>query len=425
MKKDVLSKLKQLFTDKSAIFVIGIFLFHIFFIFYQLKLRASFGWDQVDNAWAAIRILREHRYPLLGMVAKQNSGMYIGPLYYYLVAIFYYITQLNPIASPLLAACTAIFSFFVIFFVSNGLFGKRVAVWSCFIYTVSSFIIQTEHNQWPVNFVAPISLLIFYFLFLSVTRDVKYLLYTAVGAGLAFHIHFTAIFYPLIILCTLPLLPKSRKTILYVLFSLIIIIVIQTPQIIYYFQHKQATNNYQSYFQTYYQGLHLRRVLQLAHDAFIEFQAILDIPYSFLRSAVFLYIPSFIICYVWSTKEKHRFVLPYLIILWIAVPWLIFSTYKGALTDYYFLSQLYIAVILYSYITVWLLSVNKILLSIPVLAFWSYFTFANVQAFFNLPEGNLEKNTTLVKTAVSNGKVINYTDGDPQSYLYYIYKPGQ
>ena len=278
MKKNVLSKLKQLFTDKSAIIVFVLLLFHIFFIFYQLKLRASFGWDQVDNAWAAIRILREHRYPLLGMVAKQNSGMYIGPLYYYLVAIFYYLTQLNPIASPLLAACTAIFSFFVIFFVSNGLFGKRVAVLSCFIYTVSSFIIQTEHNQWPVNFVAPISLLIFYFLFLSFTKDVKYLLHTAVWAGLAFHIHFTAIFYPLIIICTLPLLPKSRKTILYVLFSLIIITVIQTPQIIYYFQHRLAANNYASYFQTYYQGLHLRRVLQLAHDAFIEFQAILDIP---------------------------------------------------------------------------------------------------------------------------------------------------
>ena len=51
--------------------------------------KNPFGYDQVDNAWAAKNIIINHWYPLVGMVAKANSGIYIGPVYYYLIAVFY------------------------------------------------------------------------------------------------------------------------------------------------------------------------------------------------------------------------------------------------------------------------------------------------------------------------------------------------
>jgi 4-amino-4-deoxy-L-arabinose transferase-like glycosyltransferase len=198
-----------------------------------LEKWAVFGWDQVDNAWAAMRILVAHKYPLLGMVAKGNSGMYIGPLYYYLVALFYYFTRYNPIASPILAGCTSIFSFFCIYIASKGMFGKKTALWSTFIYTFSSFIIRSERSQWPVNFVAPLSILIFYFLYQSVKKDTKYLLTTALCIGLAFQTHFTAIFYPIIVLCTLPLLPRNKKTIIHLTLALLIFFVLQIPELFY------------------------------------------------------------------------------------------------------------------------------------------------------------------------------------------------
>lgn len=41
-----------------------------------MEVLNPFGWDQVDNAWAAQNMIVNHKFPLLGMVAKQNSGIY-------------------------------------------------------------------------------------------------------------------------------------------------------------------------------------------------------------------------------------------------------------------------------------------------------------------------------------------------------------
>jgi 4-amino-4-deoxy-L-arabinose transferase-like glycosyltransferase len=420
-KSDIVSSVKKIFPNSFIVYILVLFAAHIFFSFYKLQERAVYGWDQVDNAWAAIRILNEGKYPLLGMIAKGNSGMYIGPFYYYLVALFYWVTHLNPIASPILAGCTSIFGFLSIYFVSHRLFGKRVAVWSCLIYTCSFSIIRTEHNQWPVNFIAPLSILIFYFLHESLTKHIKYLLPAAFFTGLAFHMHFTAVFYPVIFLCTLPWYPKTTQTLKFLLLSLVLFLLLQTPQIIYYFDNNTgAVGNYILYFNTYYHGLHLRRILQLVHDAFIEFEAIIGVPYKFLRPAVFLYVPLFMFLSWNDTRLKNKFILPYLTFLWIAVPWLIFSTYRGEITDYYFLIQLYLAVIIFAYITVWLLNRKNLFVKLCIIVFWLYFVVSNIRAFFvNYPKGNLLTNTQVVKNAIKKGEYIYFVEGSPNSYLYY------
>jgi 4-amino-4-deoxy-L-arabinose transferase-like glycosyltransferase len=424
-----MNKVKTIITSHYQYILLAlIFIAHVFFQFYNLEKWAPFGWDQVDNAWAAMRILVAHKYPLLGMVAKQNSGMYIGPMYYYLVALFYYFTRYNPIASPILAGYTAIFSFICILFVSRRLFSLRVAIWSCFIYSFSIVILTLERNQWPVNFIAPLSILILYFLYQSIKIDTKYLIATAFFVGISFHIHFTAIFYPIIILCTLPLLPRNKKTVVHFILALLIFLILQTPQIIYYFHNNTgATGNYSAYFHAYYHGFHLRRVLQIAHDAFIEFQAILEIPYVGLRPAVFIYIPLFIIAYIFSGKKKKDLVLPYLVCLWIIIPWLIFSTYRGELTNYYFSLQMYLAIIIFAYLTVWFFSFKKIYVSAILCFFWIYFAYTNVYMFFALPEGNLltnsennlERHTSIVKEAIRKNEYIYFVEGSPNSYLYY------
>ena len=39
--------------------------------------------------------------------------------------------------------------------VAKKMFNQKVAIASCLIYTFSSFIINAERIQWPVNFIAP------------------------------------------------------------------------------------------------------------------------------------------------------------------------------------------------------------------------------------------------------------------------------
>jgi 4-amino-4-deoxy-L-arabinose transferase-like glycosyltransferase len=412
-----MKSLRQFIRNPYFMTILALFLVHIFFMFYNLEKWATFGWDQVDNAWAAMRILVGHNYPLLGMVAKQNSGLYIGPFYYYLVAAFYFFTRLDPIASPILAGCTALFSYWIIYVVSRRLFNIKVALVSCFIYTFSYFIINAERNQWPVNFIAPVGLLVFYFLYKVMTGDAKYLIHLAATVGLSFHIHFTAIFYPIIILLSLPFISFNKKMWKYLLVSIPIFILFMTPQAIYYL--KAGRQN--TYLQTYYHGFHLQRMLQLSHDAFIKFQSILEIPYTILRNAVFFYIPLFLLAYWQKEKNKNRVKLFYLITLWILIPWIVFTTYSGEISDYYFNIQLYLAVILFAYLTFWIWETKKLLLRAGIGIFWLYFAITNVQLFFNTHNGNLPKDRIKVLQSVDNGQLINFAEGDPQSYLDFYY----
>src|SRR3990167_7783352 len=106
-------------------FLILFLILSIFLRFYELSIRSHFGWDEVNNAWAAQNIIVNHEFPLLGFQAKMNSGIYIGH-YYYLISIVYFLTDLNPIASGIMVGITSIFTFFIIFYVSKKLLSINV-----------------------------------------------------------------------------------------------------------------------------------------------------------------------------------------------------------------------------------------------------------------------------------------------------------
>jgi hypothetical protein len=109
MKKAIKKYWKFLQKNKFLVILVTIFLFEVFLRFYQIDLKNPFGYDQVDNAWAAKNIIVNHWFPLVGMVAKGNSNIYIGPAYYYMIAVVYWIFNLNPIASAVFAGLTSIF----------------------------------------------------------------------------------------------------------------------------------------------------------------------------------------------------------------------------------------------------------------------------------------------------------------------------
>jgi len=381
-------------------------------MFYNLSTWTPFGWDQVDNAWAAWHIIILHTYPLVGMVAKGNTGIYIGPLYYYFVSVFYFFTHMDPIASPIIAGVTSLISFGVIYVVGKKLFDERLALVSLSIYTFSSFIITTERIQWPVNFIAPLSLLILYFLYKVISGDSKYFLLVGGVVGLSFHIHFTAVFYPLIILAALPFVRWNRKTLFYFVCAIGIVAIFFIPQAVYYLQrsHTQALSGY---LETSYHGLHLRRVLQIAPDAFIKFQSLLMTPYWFVKYVSFLFVPVFLALY----RKK----VSYLIALWFLIPWIVFATYSGEMSDYYFSLESYLTIIILAYLTIRVWNVRNVVPKALIGIFWLYWTVTNIQTFIQTHQGDLAKNRAEALNASMTARIIPFTEGDPQSYLYYYY----
>ena len=386
------------------------------FIFPETK--SVFGYDQVDNAWAVKNIIVNGELPLVGMQAKGNTGFFIGPYYYYYLVPFYLLTGMDPIASPIIAGFTAIISFIVTFYVVRSLFNVKMALIALFITVFSSYILILDRVQWPVNFIVPISFLVFLSIYKICSGSPKYILLLASSIGFSLHIHFTSVFYFIIVLLSLPLFPRTKETFKYILWSLPIFTFFIFPIVLNYYLSPQVKTT-TSYLGNTFHGLHLRRVIQLAKDATIEFNGILGTPYSIYLSTVSIIAAALMLFK--PKKTKGKYLLLYLSAIWVLVPWIAFSTYSGELTNYYFGLTRPIAILVFSYLVYRILELKKIALTILVALIGLYYLGFNFMYFLSQGPVSLSKQRKETLEKVNRGERIEFTQGNPQSYLYYYY----
>jgi 4-amino-4-deoxy-L-arabinose transferase-like glycosyltransferase len=385
--------------------------------------KNPFGYDQVDNAWAAKNLIVNHQFPLIGMAAKGNSGIFLGPVYYYLITFFYWILNLNPIASGIFAGVTSIFTFWVLYYFTKRLFNTEIAIIAVIINTFNINGIIFDRVQWNAAFIPSVSLIIFYLLYKVLLGDVRKIPFLAIAIGLFFSIHFTAIFFPLIIILSLPFFPKTRDSLKYILLSLPLFLVWLVPNLIYQFGQKSANFALTHYLAENYHGFHLTRVIQLTGDALIQFDH-----YAFSDKLLFLKfiaLPLFFLLFLYRSIDRKKMVFCYLILLWFVVPWFAFATYKGELTDYYFSINRFIVLFIVSYFVyrVWNIKIKRLptLLSrILIVALFAYTIAGNLTQFISYKDSNgLADKEKAVLQRIKNGEVIKFQQGVPESYIYY------
>ncbi|HVZ67443.1 MAG TPA: glycosyltransferase family 39 protein [Patescibacteria group bacterium] len=408
--------LKKIIKNKVLVAVIALFIIELFLRSYQMDIKNPFGYDQVDNAWAAKSIIIDHRYPLVGMVAKTNSGIYIGPAYYYLISIFYFIFDLNPVASAIFALLTSVFTFWTIYFVFKKLFNEGIALIGLIINTFALPAIIFDRIQWPVDFIPAISLLVFYFLYRVLQGKPKNLIYLALVTGFFFNIHFTAIFAPIVVLLTLPWFPRTKETVKYILISIPLFFVWIIPNIIYTINSRSSSSN-ASYINTYYHGFHLRRMFQIIGDAFIQFD-----PYVFfewIKKIKPIFPILFFIIYLKRETNKDKFKFVYLVFLWFMVPWIVFTVYSGEISDYYFSFSRFIVLMIISYI-LYSIFIQNLITKAAISIFLAVFCVMNIINFMPYKDVGLKKRyEENVMPAVDNKRRIEFQVGVPESYLYY------
>lgn len=424
MKKKKQSIISQLVSYIKAnplfLLVLGIVLLSFFLRIYEIESRSPFGWDQVDNAWKAKNIIVNNEYPLLGMQAKGSSGIFIGPFYYYFVAIFYFITNLDPIASGIVAGVSSLFSMIVLFFILKKTFSTGVAIIALVLNGFTVGVILFERVQWPVNFIPIIGLLIFFSLYKIATGNVKYILLLSLSFGIALHIHFTVLFYPIIILLSLPLFPRTKKTLKYMLFGSLIIIPFIIPIVIAYVSQAQNISSAATYGQSYYHGFHLRRVIQLINDGFIQFVPYLM--YDWLKVLKLIILPIFLFVYLYKNISRNSLVFCYLLLLFFVVPWFVLSTYSGELTDYYFAINKFLALMVISYLIYRIYIIPNVLVKIIVVVLIIIHIAYNINAFMLSSVSNsLSSKRATVLEKIEQREKVGFYEGVAESYLYYYY----
>jgi 4-amino-4-deoxy-L-arabinose transferase-like glycosyltransferase len=278
-------------------------------------------------------------------------------------------------------------------------------------------------TPWNVTLMPGIATLIFYALVQVYEGNNRWLFAAWTLSGLYFHIHFTAIFLPLIIIASLVFAPKKLQAVRYSLLSLPLFLVWLLPNIIYELQQTGGDRfQYQHFLKDYYIGFHLRFMLHRLNDALLQFQTILayNVPLlTMLKFALPLLFAGVVVFFEKDTRMKK---IGYLLSLWFIVPLIGFTLYGGPLSDYYFLFQVYPVLVILIYLQQKLLKLNFAVGLALLVIIWTAFVVHNTKDYWVKPEtGGLAVQKAYVRQVIAAGHTIEYQEGSIESYLYGIW----
>ena len=231
-------------------------------------------------------------------------------------------------------------------------------------------------------------------------------------------VHFTAIFFPIIIFLALPLFPKNSQTFKYILFSIPVFILFLVPNIIYQLNQKGSGSTFTTYISENMHGFHLRRVIQLIHDALIQFDHYLG--WNEGEYLKYFAFPLFFILYLYKAIVRKKMIFAYLVLLWFIVPWFVFAVYRGEISDYYFSVNRFIVVMMLSFIAYKVWSLKYLLAKVMVIVILLLYCVNNFILFIPTRDGNnLAKEEKDATVTIATGEKVTWEPGVPGIYVYY------
>lgn len=190
-----LLKLWWKLNDNKLVFTLLIFVLGLaaFFRFYRLPEYMTFLGDEGRDALVVKGILTTGHIPLLGPPTSIGN-MYLGPLYYYMMALAMAIFWLNPVAAAGQVALIGVLTVWLIYYLGKEWFGKIPGLMAAFLYAISPITIIYSRSSWnpnPAPFFALLSTLGFY----KAYKGGNYLWFTLTGVSLAFAVqmHYLAL----------------------------------------------------------------------------------------------------------------------------------------------------------------------------------------------------------------------------------------
>lgn len=386
---------------------------------YESDPTRFFGWDQARDAWK-VRDIIQGQLVLDG--PKTGIGnLHLGPLYFYLVAPFYLLTKLDPVGSMYFLFMANIINIITIFFVTKKLFSIKAALFAIFLFSISNYIIKQSMIPWNVSLVPAASSLIFYSIY-TIKTGGKFYWYLILGGlmGFFFHLHFTAVFLPAIIILSLFPYDRKFKKLIPLVWSFLIAGIFLVPTLIFNYQHSQGEfYRYTDFISHYTHGFYGTFFLMRLHEAFVQFRLLSFFPLISLISQFLIPIAFFAL--VLFEKDKKTKLLGLLMIPWFVIPLIVFTIYAGPISDYYYYLQMPLVIWILIYLQSRLLKKSKKFLYL-LIVFWIIYAFFNTQEFWiKKTDGGLNMSKKDALIHAKEGRVIEYNEGDIRSYLYEVW----
>lgn len=190
-----LIKLWWTLKDQKILFVAFILTLFLAAIlrFYRLSEYMTFLGDEGRDAIIIKDLLINHHFPLIGPPTSVGN-IYLGPLYYYMMAVPMFIFSLNPASAAGMNALLGVITVGLVYYFGKTWFSKFAGTVASFLYAISPVNIIYSRSSWNPNPTPLFSLLaILSFYKAHQTRNFNWLILTGAATAAALQMHYLAL----------------------------------------------------------------------------------------------------------------------------------------------------------------------------------------------------------------------------------------
>ena len=324
--------------------------FGLFLRIYRLEELAGFDFDQEKAAFWIRDFLIHGKISLIGQEIS-TGGIFIGPLYFYLLSPFYFLLNMNPIAANILASLLGIISMFILYKIGQTLFGKKIGLIALFLFAISFRLNFYDRTTAPSNLVMLLSGLIFISLLKLKSGSKKLIFVIAACLGMGFSVHPTmaALF---LIVAIIMLFSKFKLDFKHYSLSALIILLFLSPLLLFDLRHNFL--NFTGILKVFSAGGFT--LDSLFYKIGTNWQALItSLESLFLTKNIGGLAVLAVFFFTIRKQKQFDFKIKWFLI-WLGIPFILLSFYPLNVPEYYFLLSFPIFLVFFAH---WLYKIFK------------------------------------------------------------------
>ena len=161
--------------------------------FYKISQYMTFLGDEGRDAIIVRRLLVNADLILVGP-GTSIGNMYLGPLYYYMMAPALFLANLSPVGPAVEVAMLGVITVLIVWLITKEWFGKKGAFVASLLYAISSTVVIYSRSSWNPNIMPFFSILSIYSIW-SVWKkfDFKWMFWLGIFLAFSLQSHYLAL----------------------------------------------------------------------------------------------------------------------------------------------------------------------------------------------------------------------------------------
>ncbi len=325
--------------------LISILILGAFLRLYRISDYMLFLGDEGRDVLIVKRMLVDHKLTLLGPTTSVGA-MFLGPIYYYFMAPFLWLSGFDPVGPAIMVALFSLGTMLLIYKLSLDFFDQKMGLIAALLYAVSPLVITYSHSSWNPNTLPFFSLLLIY----SLTKVVlqkkdRWLALSGMSLGIAIQLHYLALILFPITFVTLAL-RKFKIGLKYYLGGLFAFFLPVSPFLFFEIRHSFPNTQTALRFITAGElgspdsfNFGLDRFLHTLNDISVRlFWRLVTIESNLVAKILLFIVVVAVVYWLWKFKQndKSKFTSLLVLVLWYVLGVGLLSFYRGAIYDYYF-----------------------------------------------------------------------------------------